>query len=385
MVKHEGIGIVGYGQTPYHKRDLKPLIWYVADAMKRALTSAGLVKDDVDGLAITSFQMPPDNVTTLAQQFGIEARWLYQGAYGGASGVISVAEAANAIARGEAEVVLCVAADGYDVAGHMAMMGQFNGAMRDYLAPYGFGGTNGLFALLQRRHMHEYGTTREQLGKIAVTQRSHARLNPHALLQGPLTLEDYLQARIIADPLRLYDCVLPCGGGEAVLVTTEDRARRLRIPLVLLKATGQAHNSDPTDYLTLRGGWSRFRDLLFPAAGIGHDELDFIELYDDYPIMCLVQFEELGFCEKGAGGEFIESADFALGGDLPLNTGGGQLSEGQSGAGGGMISITEAVRQLRGEGGDRQVQGARCGLVSGFGMVGYGRGLSYSSAILATG
>lgn len=380
---HEDIAIVGYGQTPYHKRDLKPVIWYVVDAMRRALASARLTKSDVDGLAITSFQIPPDNVTTLAQQFGVDAQWLFQGAYGGASGVISVAEAAKAIASAEAEVVVCVAADGYDVAGHMAMMGQFNGAMRDYLAPYGFGGTNGLFAMTQRRHMHEYGTTRQQLGKVAVTQRAHASLNPHALLRDPLSLEEYLNARIIADPLRLYDCVLPCGGGEAVVVTTVDRARSLDVPVVLLKSTGQYHNSDPEDYLTLHGGWARFRNALFSGANVGHDDLDFVQLYDDYPIMCLIQLEELGFCEKGDGGPFLDRTDLSITGDLPLNTGGGQLSVGQSGAGGGMIGMTEAVRQLRREGENRQVPGAQTGLVSGFGMVGYGRGLSYSSAIMA--
>jgi len=115
-------------------------------------------------------------------QFGDNARWLFQGAYVGASGVISVAEAAKAITNAEAEVVVCVAADGYDVAGHMVIMGQFNGAVRDYLAPHGFGGTNRLFAMTQRRHMHEHGTTSRQLGKVAVSQRAHAGLNPHALL-----------------------------------------------------------------------------------------------------------------------------------------------------------------------------------------------------------
>ena len=246
--------IAGYGQTAYHKHAEHPLLWYLAAAMRLALESAGLSKRDVDGLAVTSFMLPPDNVTTLAQQFGVEARWLFQGAYGGASGVISLAEAAKAIAHGEADVVVCIAADDYDVRGHMSLMDQFNGAMRDYLSPYGFGGTNGLFALIQRRHMYEFGTKPEQLGKIAVTLRAHARLNPHALLRGPMTLEDYLNARVIVDPLRLYDCVLPCAGGEAVVVTTVERARRLQMTPVHLQSTAQWHNADPEDYLHLRGG-----------------------------------------------------------------------------------------------------------------------------------
>ncbi len=292
--------------------------------------------------------------------------------------------AARAIQAGDAEVVVCVAADAFTVDSHMEMMDRFNTALRDYVAPYGFGGPNGLFALVQQRHMHEFGTKREQLGKLAVTQRRHAALNPNALLRLPLTLEDYLNARVIADPVRLYDCVMPCAGGDAIVLTTVERARKLAGRPVYIWAGAECHNYRPLDVVQLVGPWAAFREELFRQAAIEPKDLDFVQLYDDYPIMELIQLEDLGFAPKGGGGAFIEKTDFSIHGNLPLNTGGGQLSCGQSGAGGGMIGLTEAACQLRQEAGARQVPDARIGLVSGYGMVGYGRGLSGSAVILST-
>ena len=381
---YTGVAIVGYGQTAYHKRSELPALWYVADAIRRALTSAGLQKEDLDGLAVTSFLLPPDNATVVTEHLGITTSWILHGVYGGASGVVSVLHAARAIQTGDAEVVVCVAADAFTVDSHMELMDRFNTSLRDYVAPYGFGGPNGLFALVQQRHMYEFGTKREQLGKLAITQRRHASLNPNALLRQPLTLEDYLNARIIADPIRLYDCVMPCAGGDAIVLTTVERARKLTDRPIYIWAGAECHNFRPQDVVQLIGPWAAFRADLFNQAAIEPRDLDFIQLYDDYPIMELIQFEDLGFAAKGEGGSFIERTDFAIGGDLPLNTGGGQLSCGQSGAGGGMIGLTEAACQLRQEAGPRQVPGARIGLVSGYGMVGYGRGLSGAAVILST-
>lgn len=378
-----GAVIVGYGETPYHKRNQRDPIWYIAEAVRRALDHAGIDKREVDGLAVTCFRMPPDNATTIGHHLGMELRWVYHGVQGGAAGISSILAAARAIEAGAAEVVVCVAADSFQVDEHMELLEQFNRPMRDYLNPYGFGGANGIFALVQRRHMHEFGTTREQLGKLAVTQRANAALNPNALLREPMTLDDYLNARLIADPLRLYDCVLPCGGGDAVVLTSFDRAKALGRKPVRILAGDELHNYDPDTVVVLEAGWSRYRDRLFENAGLGHDDLDMVQLYDDYPIMEVIQLEDLGFCAKGEGGAFIERTDISLTGTLPINTGGGQLSCGQCGAGGGMIGVVEAVRQLYGEGGARQVRNAKTALVSGFGMVGYGRGLSTSALILA--
>jgi acetyl-CoA acetyltransferase len=195
-----------------------------------------------------------------------------------------------------------------------------------------------------------------------------------------MTLDDYLASRMIADPLRLYDCVLPCAGAEAVIVGKLADAPNGKGIKVL---AGYEHHNHPVgEPAPLRGGWELYRDALWRDAGYAPTDMDFVQAYDDYPIMVAIQLEDLGFCCKGEVGTFLEQHDFSWAGSLPLNTGGGQLSCGQSGAGGGMIGLTEAVRQLRQEAGDRQVRGARRGLVSGYGMVGYGHGLSTSAMVL---
>jgi acetyl-CoA acetyltransferase len=380
-VSYDGAVIVGYGQTEYHKQARHEVPWYIADAIRRALAHAGIDKREVDGLAVSSFMLPPDNTATVAEQLGMTLSWGYLGAFGGAEHVIGLLRAARAIQHEEAEVVVVVAADAFTVERHMAMMNVFNTGF-EYLAPYGMGGTNGLFAMVERRHRYEFGTTREQLGKLAVTQRRNAGLNPNALLRTPLTLEEYLTARLIADPLRLYDCVLPCSGGDAVVVTSARRARRLGRRPIRILAGDERTNYRAKDLVMLEGGWAEFSAELFGDAGLGHADIDMLQLYDDYPIMEVIQIEGLGFCRKGQGGPFLEATDISLTGTLPINTGGGQLSCGQCGAGGGAIGLTEAVMQLQGEAGNRQVGGARTALVTGFGMVGFVKGLCQSAVIL---
>ena len=380
---YDGVAIVGWGQTPYHKRPSLPTLWYVVESIRLALANAGIRQGEVDGLAVSSFMLPPDNTATVAEHLGITLRWGFLGTFGGAAQVIALLRAARAIQLGEAEVVVVAAADAYSVSAHTALMDDFNTGMRDYLAPYGFGGTNGLFAMLERRHRHEFGTTREQLGKLAVTQRANAGRNPNALLRDPMTLDDYLNAPRVCDPIQLYDCVLPCGGGEAVVVTSEERARRLNRPSVRILAGGERTNYHAQQLLPLQTGWREFAPVMFKEAGVTHTDLDLVELYDDYPIMELIQLEGLGFCPAGDGGRFVAETDISLKGTLPINTGGGQLSCGQSGAGGGGIGLTEAVMQLQREASDRQVGDANLALVSGFGMVGFVKGLCQSAVILS--
>jgi acetyl-CoA acetyltransferase len=324
--------------------------------------------------------LPPDNAVTLAEQLGISVSWAYFGTAGGAGPVASVINATRAIEAGHAKTVLCLAADNYDVAGHYRLMDFFNKALISYGTPNGFGGANGLFGIVQRKHMETYGTRRDELGRIAVGQRASARRNENALLRGPMTLEDYLNSRVIADPIRLYDCVLPCAGADAVVVGALDRASAGKGVRVL--AGYEQHNHPSGEIAPLRGGWELFRDRLWADAGRGPEDMDFVQAYDDYPIMVAIQLEDHGFCRKGEVGGFLARHSFSFDGSFPLNTNGGQLSCGQAGAAGGMIGLVEAVRQLRGEAGPFQVTRPRCGLVSGYGMVGYGHGLSSSSVIL---
>ncbi len=374
--------VVSYGSSPYEKREPHELLWHLWQAARACLDRAGVEKDELDGLTLASFSYPPGNVVTLGEHFGLRLRWAEQGVFGGASGVVAVGHAADAIRAGRARAVLCLAGDVFTVATHDAMLESFTPAMRDYLAPAGFGGANGIFSLVQRRHSELYGTTREQLGKIAVTLREHALLNPNALFKEPLTLEEYLDARPIAEPLHLFDCVMPCSGAEAVLVVDEELAGRTGRPAIEVAAMRELHNAHPGLPLSLPAGFEVYADELFEAAGVTRADVDLVELYDDYTIMVAVQLESYGFCPIGGAGAFLDGTDISIRGGLPVNTGGGQLSCGQSGAGGGMIAVTEAVQQLQHEAGARQVQGAEVGLVSGFGLVSYGKGLCTAGAIL---
>lgn len=374
------IGILGYAESVYEKKTTRTLISMLAEVARGAVASAGLKPGDIDGIAVCSFVLPPDNAVTLAEQLGIPISWGYFGTAGGAGPVASVLNACRAVAAGHARNVLCLAADNYDVAGHYKLMDFFNKALINYGTPNGFGGANGLFGIVQRKHMETYGTRREDLGRIAVGQRQSASRNPNALLRGPMTIEDYMTSRVIADPLHLYDCVLPCAGADAVVVGPLDRAPAGKGVRVL--AGYERHNHPAGEIAPLSGGWEVYRERLWSDAGYGPSDMDFVQAYDDYPIMVAIQLEDHGFCRKGEVSRFLSERTFSCDGSFPLNTNGGQLSCGQAGAAGGMIGLVEAVRQLRGEAGDFQVAGARRGLVSGYGMVGYGHGLSASSIVL---
>lgn len=380
----EGVFVVGAGQTVYAKKTDKPVqrvLWEGADA---ALKSAGLGWKAVDGLAVTSFMLPPDNVTVIAEHFGLEPRWLFQGVYGGASGIVGMLHAARAIQAGDAEVVVCAAADVFDVSTHNDMIDRsFNAPLRDYMAPFGFGGANGMFALHTRLYMQKYGHEREDFGRLAIAQRANALLNPNALFKKPLTMQDYLGARPIADPLHLFDCVLPCCGGDAVVVCSERVASKLSVPLVRILGGGERHNYPSDDLYGLRAGWESYSGPMYEQAGCGPEDMQFAQLYDDYPVMEFLQLEGLRFCKKGEAAALVRDHAGALGSRLPINSGGGQLSAGQAGASGGMIGVFEAVTQLRGEAGARQVKDCKRGLASGFGMVSFGRGLSTSAIVMS--
>jgi acetyl-CoA acetyltransferase len=235
--------------------------------------------------------------------------------------------------------------------------------------PFGYGGPNSLFGLVQRRHMVEHGTTVEALGRIAVAFRQNAALTDHALLRNPMTVEEYLNSRLISDPIRLYDCVMPCDGGAAVVVASERRAREFTDRPIYLVADAERTNHRGGLLERTETGFSALAEPLFSV--VPREQVDFAELYDDYPIAVLMQLQDLGFYEKGQGVSFIQAHDFTVHGDFPINTGGGQLSRGQPGLAGGHLHVVEALRQLKGEAGRNQVRKARTALVTGLGLLGY--------------
>jgi acetyl-CoA acetyltransferase len=199
----------------------------------------------------------------------------------------------------------------------------------------------------------------------------------------PLSLEAYLGARAIADPIHLFDCVMPCAGAEAFLVCRADEAQARGLAGVRILSTIERHNAFADDPVQMRGGWAMDVDDLWGMASIAPDDVDFLETYDDYPVISMMQIEDLGFCAKGEAPDFVRGHDLTIAGSFPHNTSGGQLSVGQAGAAGGYLGLVEAVRQLTGTAGGTQVEDASVGLVSGFGMINYDRGLASAAAILA--
>lgn len=302
---------------------------------------------------------------------------------GGASGVVAMRRAARAVQCGDADIVACVAGDTNHVDSFRSMLTSFSRFSQDAAYPYGSGGPNGSFALLTREHMRVMGSRREDFAKLCVAQRDNALLYEHALMKKKLTIEQYLNARKIADPITLFDCVMPCAGAEAYLVMREDVAIDRGLPFVRILSAIERHNAFPDDPIQIRGGWVMDKDELWAMSGVSPSQVDLLQTYDDYPVICVMQLEDLGFCEKGASSEFIEQNTFTHDGSFPHNTSGGQLSVGQAGAAGGFLGLVEAIRQLTGSAVNNAVPNAKIAAVSGFGMINFDRGLCSSAAILA--
>ena len=224
---------------------------------------------------------------------------------------------------------------------------------------------------------------REDFGKICIAQRDNALSIPHAMMKKKLTLDEYMSARPIADPIHLFDCVMPCAGAEAFVVCREDVAKSLNLPRVRILSTIERHNAFPSDPIQIRGGWELDVGELWSMAALEPKDIDFVETYDDYPVISMMQFEDLGFCAKGEGPDFVRSHTLTNDGTFPHNTSGGQLSVGQAGAAGGFLGIVEAMRQLTSQPLGSQVPDAKACLVSGFGMINYDRGLSSCAAVFA--
>lgn len=381
-LRYDDVVVCAPVTVPYERYSTQTAHWWAGKALRALSQATGLERDAIDGFCFASFSAGPDTAVGMIQHLGLSPRWLDHLPTGGASGVMALRRAARAVQCGDAEVVACVAADTNQLDSFRKTLANFSRFSQDAVYPYGFGGPNATFALITDNYMRQYGVTREDFGKLCVAQRQNARSNPLALQRGELTLEAYLKARPISDPVHLYDCVMPCAGAEAFLVTTAKVAERLGLQAVRVLSTIERHNAYPDDLVQWRGGWAMDVDDLWRMAGIGPQDIDTLQVYDDYPVIVAMQLEDLGFCAKGDVAQFIRRTNFGIDGDLPLNTNGGQLSAGQAGAAGGFQNMTEGLRQvLRQPLGD-QVPNARRSLVSGFGLVNYDRGVCTAAAIL---
>jgi acetyl-CoA acetyltransferase len=377
--------IVSPVTVPYVKHSPHRPHWFIAQALAGLLQQTGLRKDEIDGLVLSSQTLAPDKAIGVTEHLGLSLRYLDDICVGGASGVVALRRALRAVQTGDADVVACIGADTNRPGSFRDTVSEFSLFSRDAVYPYAAGGPNASIALVTAHYMRTWGATRADLGKMCVAQRQNALRYPHALFKKPMTLEDYLSARPIAAPIHLLDCVMPCAGAEAFLVVRRDHAARLGIPRVDVLSSCERHNAFPDDPIQFRSGWALDSDRLFADAGLGPRDIDFVQTYDDYPVMSVIQLEDLGFCAKGEGPDFLRRHDFTTDGSFPLNTCGGQLSVGQAGFAGGFLGIVEAARQLSGRNLARPVTNARHGIVCGFGMITYDRGLCSAAAVFARG
>ncbi|MGP0225109.1 thiolase family protein [Paenarthrobacter sp. NCHU4564] len=373
------VSIVGTGQSPYtrHVRAGTDTSRVIARAVQDALFDAGLRPADVDGFAVSSFTMGPDHAIDLAWRMGLRLSWLMQDTNGGASAGGMLQHAVRAIEAGDASVIVLAAGDVMDGAAFAHLVANYNRATKEHLAPLPMRGPNGLFAMLTIRQMEALGLTREDYGHIAIAQRRWAAENPGAVYRGPLTMDDYLNAPLVAEPLGRYDCVPPVTGADAVVLIADPRDGTARARVLSVRSS---YNSDQQAGDGLATGLRSCAEAGWEEAGIGPAEVDLACVYDDYPSMVVAQLADLGMIPALEDtSAFIRRRIYTR--ELPVNTSGGQLSAGQAGAAGGMHGLVEASRQLMGLAGPRQVP-ARHAVVSGYGMVLYRFGACASMTVL---
>lgn len=362
------VAIVGVGESDIGKVPNMTGLGLNAQAAKRALEQTNLKPSDIDGLLTAySFTEPYFMLgSVLCEYLGLKPTFNASMVVGGASPAVMLKHAAEAIMSGQAKNILICAGENratgqsrdQAIAALMAVGHPY------FEQPYG-ASIPSFYAMITRRHMHEFGTTREQLAQVAVTTRDHALLHPNAHMKKPLTLDDVINSKPIADPLNMLDCCLISDAGGAFIVSAAEGAEDLCKDPIYLHGIGEYHTHEHlmcAESLTHFGAGQSSR-MAYNMAGLGPEDMDFAELYDCFTIVPLIEAEELGLCERGEGGAFWEDGHTRIGGKMPVNTHGGMLSHAHAGAAGGLLDIIEAVRQLRGGLGARQVADAEVALV----------------------
>ncbi|MDD3885210.1 MAG: hypothetical protein PHW66_09840 [Gallionella sp.] len=344
------------------------------DAILRALADAGIDKGSVDGLVTCNSMAEPYmyHAEAIAEYLQIFPRYCVSVGAGGGTTFTALHQAASAIASGICHTVVIAMADSLrsGLSRERALAMQSSTGHAQFERPYG-ATVPAYYALIAQAHMHQFGTTSEQLAAVAVSARKHAERNPAAQMRTPITIEDVLNSRLIADPLHLLDCSLVSDGGAAVIMTSSERARDFRQPPVYLLGVGEGHNHEHisqaqnlTTSAAVESGQRAYK-----MAGVGPRDIDFAGIYDCFTPVVLIELEDLGFCLKGEGGAFVAAGNIEPGGLLPVNTHGGLLSHCHSGNPGSMFALTEAIFQLRGQANTRQVTKADIALVHGQGGI----------------
>lgn len=363
------VAIVGAALSDCGRVDVKSPFELHHQAASRAVADAGLTKADIDGFASTGMGLMAP--VEIAEYLGLRPTWIDGTGVGGAAWVVMAEHAVEAILAGHAETIVLVygSTTRADLKARRRTANLNFGARGpvQFDAPYGHA-LIAKYAMATRRHMYEYGTTIEQLAEIAVSTRYNASLNPDAYYRDPITIEDVQASDMIADPLTKLHCCIRSDGGGAIVLTTEERARDLAKAPVWVLGSGETSNhttmSEWEDFTVSPA--ARSGKLAFERAGITPADVDVCEIYDAFTSMVLMSLEALGFCGIGEGGPFVADGRLRVGGALPTNTDGGGLSACHPGMRG-MFLMVEAVKQLRGECGDRQVPDAEVACVNGTG------------------
>ena len=337
-------------------------------AAKLALEDAGITKEDVDGLITCNSWVEPYlyHAEMIAEYMQIFPRYCLNVATGGGTTLAIMQHAATAIASGVCNTVLITMADNMlsGLSRDKAIEAMSTAGHAQFERPYG-PPIPAFYALIAQAHMHAYGTTSEQLAAVSVACRKHASMNPAAQMRTPITVEDVLNSKIIADPLHLLDCSLVSDGGAAIIMTSAERAKDFKKKPVYMLGVGEGHSHEHISQarsLTTSAA-KEAGERTYAMAGLGPKDIDVAELYDCFTPVVIVELEDLGFCPKGEGGRFVEDGRIELGGELPINTHGGMMSHCHPGHPGSMFSMTEAVFQLRSECGPRQVKDAEVAFV----------------------
>jgi acetyl-CoA acetyltransferase len=374
MVDKRAPVIVGIGTSDAPKAPHLNDFGHEAQAVQRALADSGAEKSSIDAFFSACMPGGMNDPITMAEYLGIDHRAIGGTGIGGAVFEFMTQHAIAAIRDGQCDTALVsygsalLTKSGRSL-GTTSMLkdGEPVAGPQQFEAPFGPGIIPN-YAMAARRHMHEFGTTSEQLAEIAVAARSWAAMNPNAMYRKPLSVENVLASRMIADPLHLFDCCVISDGGAAVIITTAERAADLRQePIYVLGASGaQTHwnISEMPDFTTTAAAVCGPR--AFAEAGVGPADMDTVHLYDSFTITALLLLEDLGFCAKGEGGPFVEGGTLAPGGSLPVNTDGGGLSALHSGMRG-LFLMVEAVKQLRGQAGESQIPDAKLSVACGSG------------------
>ena len=379
------IAIVGYSETKIDVRTGRTSYELAGDALDEILVRTKVDKSEIDGLSVSETMSESANpfwAQYMADVLGISPSWLELMGLGGVSSIGGVARAAMAIRGGTCSIALVLASDAQSSGATPEQ-----GAQRhEFQYPTGLRGPVGAFGMIMRRYDHLYGLNREALAKLAVTQRQHSLLNDNACprLRKPMTEHDYLNSKLVSDPLRMLDSVMVCDGANAVLMMSAAEAARRGLKAVYPTGYAEKTHYKVTEPMTeiTDSGFLDAGPRALRQAGLTASDIQSFHPYDDFIIAIMLQLEHIGFCGQGKGADFILGRDMTFRGDLPLNTGGGQISAGQPGLAGGGLNLVEAVRQMFGEGGARQIKRTQNAMVTGIGGIPYARNWCTSGVMI---